>query len=164
MKSSLLAVILSLICYAGLAQDIPKGSTLIDGDITFYQNKEKLGGSHNNNQGLSVGLSGAKAVATNTFVGLTATYGNSKYDMLQIRDNYQYERMTNSNAYMLSVFLRKYIPLANKFYGYVEPRIGYRLTMLTDSTNTHSYHLSVIPGLTYNIYKKLYLDLSLESL
>lgn len=164
----LLAVMLLYLTVSSNAQSIEKGAMLIGGSINFgTSNQSTINTTQPDSirsTGGNIGISLGKAVTNNGILGVSLSYGRNK--IKSSIDEYDDE---NSYAYAASIFYRQFVELGNKFYFWVQPSAGivYAEGKKKDNSNyskNMSMGLALAPGLSYNFYKSIYLDVSINNL
>jgi hypothetical protein len=165
---------IALVCFSFLSNaQIRKGSFYLGGDIGYSSQKEErinpAGGMNNEGEQKSISFSPSigMAVKENVFAGIDFTYANNESENLSSSNNYK------TKALGAGIFLRRYFPVANRFYLFGQVRLGYldresdmTSTFNADRTQEDSWSLQagLFPGLSYNIYKSLYLEMGLNNL
>ena len=169
------ALTIALVCFSFLSQaQIRKGSIYFGGDINYTSQKEEVlnstpGGANNEGKVNFTTFSPAIGIAVeeNVFAGIDFTYSNSEAENSSLSNNYK------NKSIGAGVFVRRYFPVANKFYLFGQVRLGYynrdynQTSMFSsETTQEDSWGLQagIVPGLSYNVYKSLYLELGLNNL
>jgi hypothetical protein len=167
-------VTIALVCFSFLSNaQIRKGSVYLGGDLGYSSQKEERlnptpGGTNNESEqkGVSFSPSIGVAVKENVFAGIDLSYSNTKGENLGTT-NYK------NKVLGAGVFLRRYFPVANKFYLFGQIRLGYydreydqNYNFNADRTLEKGWGIQagLYPGLSYNIYKSLYLEMGLNNL
>ncbi len=145
---------------------IKKGSTLLGGDIGGNTQKTQTGNQEALRQwGISLSPVYGMAIKDNLILGGDLTFAYSEYDNIGSEQRI--------NVYGGGVFLRKYKSIGNSgFYIFLQGRAGYRYlqseveagTVVTDRVKNHSVNLSVYPGLSYALSRKLHLESGFNNL
>jgi hypothetical protein len=115
MKKALLFIVIAS-GISGFAQaQISKGKTLLGGTISYYQSKDKYASinPHPTKQTfVTINPSAGKVIRENLVLGVEANYSSNTF----IYD-YPFDKSkAESKTYGGSVFLRKYVPLLQRFY------------------------------------------------
>ena len=119
------------------------------GQVGFYSN-------------LQVG----KVVKNNSVIGVIGSYASDNY-------NFTVTSPHKTRSYTAGIFYRKYTPLANKFYLFGELNAAYSFSRNIQenlsggqyyNSNASGVAVSFIPGISYNVWKRLQMELSLPSL
>jgi hypothetical protein len=169
MKKALLTTSVFVLITSIAQAQITKGRTLLGGSISYGQgNNESTGNSsypakqHN----LFVNPSVGKVIKDNLVVGLEGSFysGNQKYG------NTANESVNKSRSYGASLFVRQYVPLLKRFYFYAQALAGGGKNKAEQTYNNQTYSttegwgasVSLNPGLTYAITKKLYVESALN--
>ncbi len=168
MKLTLLSTLL-FISFTSSAQ-IKKGSIFLGGDISFNGNKTSSQNNtsynfHSSNIGLSI--SSGIAIKENLIVGIKLLYSSSKS-----KDNTPSYNVSASAAGG-GVWLRKYYPLSKAFYLFIDGNINIQgLKTHNEQLSNFNYNkssgininLGALPGITYQMKKKFFLEASLNNL
>ena len=172
MKSKLLFSVI-LMCFfisVHAQKDLPKGSVLLGGNIAFSNATYKDVNSTNKTSGFSISPSAGVAVRDNLFVGIGLSYGHIKNSPSfngSVVDSSRY------NSYGINLFVRKYKPLKNNFYLFLETGVGVSLAKRTLMNNLpgRDYYqkdlnvgLGITPGVSYGINSKLQIETGFNSL
>ncbi len=170
MKSRIcvLAVVLLSFTMVSNAQTIEKGATLIGGSINFgTSNQATINTAMPDtikSTGGSIGISLGKAITDNGILGFSLSYGRTKIESSM--DEYDDD---NRSLYAASIFYRQFLELGNKFYFWIQPSAGINYGEVKSRDNSNysknmSVGLALTPGLSYNFYKSIYLDVSISNL
>ncbi|RYF85945.1 MAG: autotransporter domain-containing protein [Chitinophagaceae bacterium] len=163
------------VCFSFLSQaQIRKGSVYLGGDINISSQKEEQlmpmpGGtnSEGKNTFIYIGPAVGIAIKENVFAGVDFLYGKSDSKYLNSPNS------SKVSALAGGIFIRRYFPLANKFYLFGQVRLGYQKrnedqTSLVNSDrieeDSWSVQANLFPGLSYNVYKSLYFEMGLNNL
>lgn len=166
---------IAFICLSFFANaQIRKGFIYLGGDVGYSSQKEKLlnppSGSTNNEvelKGFTFSPSIGLAVKENVFAGIDFTYANTKGQYLNSNNSYKNKNLG------AGIFMRRYFPVANKFYLFGQVRLGYYDREYDQTYNFNSsrsqedgwgLQAGLYPGLSYNVYKSLYLEMGLNNL
>ncbi len=135
---------------------ISKGSTLLGGTLGF--NTYKTLTSDNKETNLSFSPVFGKAVSDNTVLG-----GSLRFAMYEINGS------KTSSSYGAGIFLRKYRPLGKGFYLFGESNLKFDYGTYKENfginqieeykTKTYTVSIGLNPGLSYEITKRLQLEL-----
>ncbi|MEP7165190.1 MAG: outer membrane beta-barrel protein [Ferruginibacter sp.] len=172
MKTKLL---LAVICMAFMftvnaQKNIPKGSLLLGGDLSFnsttYKNPDN---TESKQRGFSIAPSVGTAIKDNLFLGLTLGYRLYKNSNSAPSSAYD---STTERGYNAGIFVRKYKPLRNNFYIFLQGSIGgfYTDRSIEDVANRTFYqkdlsvNLSVSPGISYAINSKFQIETGFNNL
>jgi hypothetical protein len=171
MSKFLFTCLVTFIAISADAQ-ISKNSVLFGGDLGFGTGKSSNSNNYEqkSNTG-SITLSLGKAIKENTVVGFNVGYYGSKTTNLP----YGYDTATNkTNGYNVGVFYRKYKTIAKDFYLFGQANAIYsNYTTKYDykvyptnnyKTIQNSGAVSITPGIAYKIFKKTFIELSLNNL
>jgi hypothetical protein len=155
-KLLLLAYFVTATLFA--AAQFEKGSILLGGDVGFGKSETKDAGnnsstSNNFNFSPTIGF----ATKKNTFHGVVLNYGTSKSEINPTNSN-------SSSSIGGGYFYRKYKPLFEKFYGFLQAganvSIGKQETkgFVDSETKSVNVSLSLSPGLAFAITKKVFIE------
>lgn len=152
---------------------IKKGAVLLGGQVSFYNSNSKNNSTTNegksNNGGINISV--GKAVKENTIVGVYGAYGKGKIENIASSNSKDVSTSINASA---GIFLRKYKRLGKDFYFFGELNAGYASgkqvneskngTITTTNTNKEiGGAIGLTPGLSYQICKKLQLEVLMPS-
>jgi hypothetical protein len=167
-KALLLTTVLAFITAIACAQ-IPKGRTLLGGTLSFSQandhpaNNASYPGKQRN---VYINPSFGKVIKENLIVGLEGSFyfHNQKYGSTTNETVYK------NRSYGGNVFVRQYVPLLKRFYFYAQASAGGSKNKQSQIYNDQTYSntegwgasVSLNPGLTYAITKKLYVESGLN--
>lgn len=166
----LLSSVITVFCLTASAQ-IKKGSVLLGGQI-FYSSSRINYSSFQPAQDVkyfNFNPSAGIALKQNAVVGVYINYARSNQDYNYIGGGYM---NTEFSRYGFGVFYRQYKKLVKDLYLFGELGAGYLGSDQTDTQtpgNTKTRYtesgagLYLTPGVSYRIYKKLYVELSVPS-
>jgi hypothetical protein len=163
-RKLLLSVSIIMMALVSNAQ-FKKGSVLLGGDVSgSFQNNEQTGVSGRQKYS-TFNFSPAIGVATkeNLFVGGSVSYLSSK----AVSSNN--DKLT-SNGFGAGFFIRKYKSIMNLFYVFLQPGLNTSFTHAEvvatgDSyVNTLNTGITLTPGLSIKISKKVFLETSLSNI
>lgn len=161
----------AFVLFAHAQKNLPKGSVLLGGDLSFGTNKIK--DPYNNVERKSTGFlispSVALAVKDNLFVGLSLGY--NYYKTTSQTPASSYDSLTQ-RGYSASIFVRKYKPLKNNFYLFLQGGVGgtYSDRSIENVPNRDfsqkdvNINLSLSPGISYAINSKLQIETGLNGI
>ena len=166
MKKFILLIVLSGTVSSVSYGQIVKGSLLFGGDFSGYSEKQLSNGIRSDLSGFQLTPLFGKAIKDNLFLGGFLNLG------LANRDGNSGTIVMKNNIYGAGFFLRKYSEISNKFYGFFQGNLGINYIKQTGSSNVNSsneskrtsFGVSLSPGLSYKISKKLHLESSLREL
>lgn len=155
------------------AAQIKKDAVLLGGQVSVYNSKSNTNTAPPNttNYNVFLNLSAGKAIKENTVVGLYGGYGQGKNENIYANNSSSKLTSTNSAA---GVFYRKYKNLGKNFYFFGEVNAGYRSlkqesenkvvnTITTTSYTETGGELGLTPGLSYQLFKKMQLEVLMPS-
>lgn len=154
-------VTIAILLFASITKaQITKGSTFIGGQISGYTNKSENGSSTQKQSSIFVSPALGTAIKQNLIAGIDLTYGHSKN-----------EYPTKSNTYGGGFFLRKYAPIANRFYFFLQGRAGYSCYKSESTSGSSRYSnvsnnvgLGLYPGVSFALTKILHIEAGLNNL
>lgn len=139
------------------------GRYLLGGDLNFRNEKTDKDVLKNESFNTSIKL--GKVIKENTIVGISVSYGNTKYEYLtNPRQEYQ--------QYGAGVFYRKYKPLSKSFHLFGEGSLNYSHSTSkqkdsqgnkTKSTGNGA-SIGLMPGLSYSLTNRIQVELIMPSL
>ncbi len=167
MKQTFLLIAIITICNLTASAQIKKGSIYLGGDISAYSQKKDTSsnGPGYKNNSIGFNISAGEFVKQNLVVGIYAGYSHFGYNY----NGFVYNRNQKGNNYNAGLFARKYKKLLKDFYFFGEVGTGYFGSSETDidmpgnvTTKyiTNGGDLHITPGISYRIYKKLNVELS----
>lgn len=167
MKKIINLLLLTFIATVTANAQIKKAALLLGGQISFYSNKYNNTLPTTKNNGAGLGLSLGKAYKENNVAGVYASYGQNKNENRYSNSNYS---TSNSYNYGAGVFYRQYKNLSRNFYffgeinggfsGFKQTQENVQPNFIDKFTNTQNgIQLGITPGLSYQIYKKLQLEI-----
>lgn len=159
MKKILFSALAGFLFALSANAQIPKGSIFIGGQISG--GKTVNSGQKQNNFFISPAV--ATAIKQNLFLGVDLTYGQTKYE----NNSMPY---SNQKGYGGGLFLRKYIPIAKRFYFFAQGRAGYSYDkseysgpyISKNTSNTAS--LSLYPGVSFALSRVLHIETGFNNL
>lgn len=172
MKSKILLSCFILCCVTLVSSaQINSGKILLGGSISYYKNKNTQPAQpflpYSNYEYLYSNIQIGKFIKQNTAVGTILSYGYSSNFTLGNSDN-------KINQYSAGVFYRKYKSLISNFYFFGEGDALYSYSKnkqvynqaSTNITNTISNGASIsfIPGISYNVWKKMQVELIMQNI
>lgn len=156
--------LLSLLFVCSLAvttnAQINKGATWLGGQVSFGHSSTENAGLKNKQTSFYIGPAAGKAVKDNLIVGVLANYQHSK-------SKNGSETTVKSTIYGGGLFIRKYIPVVNRFYIFGDARAYFNVTSeKTSDIKIKGWDagISATPGLSYGVTKNIQLETGLNSL
>jgi len=145
---------------------ISKGSLFFGGQISGYKNETESGsgGSNHENKGLIFSPAIGTAVRQNLILGVDLTY--AKYEIENLGFSEQ-----ESRSFGGGIFVRRYVPLTNRFYFFGQGRAGY--TNIDGEQNqggtkttseSHRIDLSLYPGVSFALTKSFHIEAGFNNL
>ncbi len=171
MKKILCTIIISLFILATANAQINQGSVFLGGSGYYNSNTVKEGSRLGNNikdEGTGINIQVGKIVKNNSVAGIIVSYYYFN-DHYPIPDS----NFNKSNQYSAGIFYRKYKKLFRNFYFFGEADAVYMHS--TTHNTVESYYddtrttsdggtVSFVPGLSYAISKRFYIDLTMQNL
>jgi len=168
-----LCVLASFMAASATAQ-IKKGTVLLGGQIGGGNSKRTFSGTPSipavNSSFGNFNVSAGTAIKENKFIGIYGGYSSAKYGY----DPTAPFVTTKNHTVSAGVFYRQYKSLGSKFYFFGEANLGYyggtqktTLSSVPSGINTQKIsgaELGLTPGISYQICKKLQVELTMPSL
>jgi hypothetical protein len=160
-----------LLCTIVQAQ-INKGAIMIGGNVGYSEQSGKSSGAlvTTKMESWNVNPSFGKAIKDNLVLGLDINYGHSHYD----NGDPSYDNGTNN--YKAGVFLRRYKPIGNNFYLFIQSMFSVSYTHGTasyqngnnipythDDNKEFGLAFQIYPGISYAINRKWQLETGLPN-
>ncbi len=171
MKKIFLPVLFFCSYYFSNAQ-IKKGALLVGGQLSVQNssssNSNNSFKSKYNGAGLTASI--GKVVKDNQVFGGYAGFGSNTSEE---SNNSTITAESKSTSYSAGIFYRHYTTLAKRFYFFGEVNAGFNVYKQTQkntgsnnttTTESNGINIGVTPGLSYQVYKKLQLELLVPSL
>lgn len=166
MKTKFLLLAISMTCMVTIyaQKNIPKGSLLLGGDVSFNSNTYKnTNNRESKSKGFYISPSVAVGIKTNLFIGLAIGYNFYKNSNSSNSSSYD---STILRGYNCAIFVRKYQPLKNNFSLFLQGGLGgsFSKRSIEDVATRVFYqkdlyvNLSVSPGISYTINSKLQIE------
>lgn len=169
----LLSLVFVCTCIISSQAQINKGATWLGGSIGYSQNKQEMPqNTTNKSSALTINPVIGKVVKDNLVVGIKLVYGRDKSEN---SNGSTLESKTNS--YGGGFFVRRYIPVVNRFYVFGDASASYisfkeKATQLDYNSNAHlktttkgwASSISVTPGVAFAINKSFQLETALNNL
>lgn len=173
MKKTILMAVFCTAAYSVTHAQIKKDAILLGGEVSVYSSKSSDNSTlpNNNINSTFLNLSAGKAIKENTIVGIYGGYGQGKNENIYSSSTSNKSTITSTAA---GVFYRKYKPLGKSFYFFGEINAGYSankqeyenkvIGATTTTTSTVSGAvLGLTPGLSYQLFKKMQLEVLMPS-
>ena len=165
MKTKILsAVAILLIAITGANAQITQGKYLLGGSISYSNEQDVQYNGSPAQKFFSSNIQIGKVLKENTVAGLILSYSFANNGL----DTYKV------NQYSVGVFYREYKPLTKGLYFFGEADAVYDYSRNTqgkfeigsDATRytTNGARISLVPGLSYAVWKKLQMELSMPNL
>jgi hypothetical protein len=156
-KFTLLAIAIFLFASITKAQ-ITKGSTFVGGQISVSKSKSKGGISAQETSSFSFSPAIGTAIKQNLIAGIDLSYGHWEYEPA-------FSPVQKSNNYGGGFFLRRYVPISNRFLFFAQGRAGYGHSKTESnsgtyqsSTESNGASLSFYPGVSFALSKVLHIE------
>lgn len=164
--------LLSVFCFLSLTTvaQINKNSILLGGDFSYSRNNSQVLNNESKNSYGYLGIAIGKAFKQNSVIGISASASPT------LQSNYIYGNDTfqmKNNYYSAGIFYREYKQLAKDFYLFGNADASYRISneKRDHQSPNKDYErkrkgatIGVSPGLSYQLFKKLQVELTLPSL
>ncbi len=171
MKKIILIILFSTGYYFSNAQ-IKKGALLIGGQISMnnYNSKNSNNNFESKNNAAGLSLSIGKAITDNQVLGGYFGFGNNNSENI---NNGIITSETKYTGYNAGLFYRHYSTLAKRFYFFGEINGGFNTSKQTQkntgnnnvtTTKSNGVNIGLTPGISYQVYKKLQLELLMPSI
>lgn len=159
-------IAIAVLASISINAQISKGSILLGGGIGYSSQENKLEGSTIENKTSNFYISPAIGIAVkeNLIAGGDLSFSS------QFQDNMNNEAIIN--YYGAGIYMRKYFPIASRFYIFGQGRVGANIfdgetTQGTDyiSTNKgYNVNVGIYPGISFQVNKKLHLETGFNNL
>jgi hypothetical protein len=162
MRTKILLLLAIFFCIAITTNaQINKDKVLLGGGIGYYKTSNPpLQYFYSN---LQIG----KVIGDNIVIGIIGTYSSNNY-------SYTVSSPNKTRGYSTGIFYRKYKKLGDKFYFFGELDASYQhsknesiyFSNVSQSLNAKSGGVSIsfIPGISYSVWKKMQMELSIPGL
>lgn len=156
---------IAIILFASFTNaQITKGSTFIGGQISGSKVESKDQSISQKQSFLYISPAIGTAIKQNLIAGIDLTYTRSKVENTG-------SPITKTNGYGTGLFLRRYAPIANRFYFFLQARAGYSYAKNEGSSGnnnwafiTNNYNLGLYPGVSFALTKSLHIETGLNDL
>lgn len=166
MRKLFTLIAIAVFTSSSIYAQISKGSVLLGGGIGYNSQENKQEGSTIENKTSNFYVSPAIGIAVkeNLIVGGDLSFSS------QMQENGSNE--TTNKYYGAGIYMRKYLPIANRFYIFGQGRVGANIfdgetTQGTDyiSTNKgYNVNVGIYPGISFQMNKKLHLETGFNNL
>jgi len=158
---------LSSLC---VSAQINKNSVLLGGQLTYYNSKVQIERLHQKSESGVIGISMGKAVKENKVVGINFTFSpirQNNYPVIGDTTNLRY------NRFDIGGFYREYKKIAKDFYFFTEIDIAFITAKQTEHYKTAAADVEanqrggviwLTPGISYQVFKKWQLELTIPNL
>jgi hypothetical protein len=169
MTKCYLSVLLLIICCAPNAQ-IKKSSILLGGELFYYNEKNKVENLNQKAEAGTIGISLGKAFKENYAAGINlglSPFKQTNYltgsDTVTIR----------YNRFDIGAFYREYKKLAEDFYFFgqidgafimANQKEDYKISPGDVKATQRGGFISLTPGITYQVFKKMQLELTIPNI
>jgi hypothetical protein len=139
---------------------INKGATWLGGQVSFGHSSTENAGSKNKQTSFNIGPAVGKAVKDNLIVGIAANYQHYKTKNGSVTTN-------KGTTYGGALFIRKYVPVVNRFYIFGDARAYFNVSSeRTSDIKIKGWDagISATPGLSYGVTKNIQIETGLNSL
>ncbi len=166
------AFVLSLAINA--TAQIKKGTILLGGQIAGASGNNKQANQFTEEtvkiKSFVFGTSIGKAIKENNIIGINVGAGFSNYRFRRVGFD---SSSSTSNSFNAALFYRKYKKLAKDFYFFGEATGGFGMSKQNNipsnfpteyNRKTISTYLSLTPGISYKVFKKMQLEVTLPNI
>jgi hypothetical protein len=143
---------------------ITKGSTFIGGQISGITYRQESGSNVQKQSSFVISPAVGTAIKQNLIAGIDLTYARTKYE-------YPPSPESEGNSFGGGFFLRRYAPIASRFYFFLQGRVGYYHDKSESNSGNISYknlgnnfNLGLYPGVSYALNKSLHVEVGLNNL
>jgi hypothetical protein len=164
--------LLAVFCFLSLTTiaQIKKNSILLGGDFSYSRNNNQVFNYESKNSNGFLGISIGKAFRQNSVIGISVSAAPT------LHSNYIYGNDTfqiKNNNYNAGLFYREYKQLGKDFYFFGNANASYHISNEKadhQSANKDTERkrkgatIGISPGLSYQLFKKLQVELTIPSL
>ena len=165
MKTKILSAIsILLIATTGTNAQITQGKYLLGGSVSYANNQDVQYSGSGPQKYFTSNIQIGKVLKENTVAGLILSYNFTNNGLATYK----------SNLYSGGIFYRKYKPLTKGLYFFGEADVVYDYSRNTQANfeigsdgtryTTNGARISLVPGLSYAVWKKLQMELSMNNL
>ena len=153
---------------------IKKGTVLLGAQVSAFKSKSvsynTSAANNNSNGGASLNISVAKTFVVNKAIGIAITGG---YNRSKVLNNIATFDKSYNQTVGANIFYRQYKKLATDFYFFGEAGLGVYDGFQSQTqdnngniadANSIAVNTYITPGLSYKLYKKLQLELTLPNI
>lgn len=156
---------LAIFLFASITKaQITKTSTFIGGQISGGTFKQENGSNVQKQSSIIISPAIGTAIKKNLIAGIDLTYAHTKYE-------YPPSPVSEGNSFGGGFFLRRYESIANRFYFFLQGRVGYyhdKSESTAGNTNYknvgNNFNLGLYPGVSYALSKSLHIEVGLNNL
>lgn len=159
-------IAIAVFTFTSISAQITKGSVLLGGGIGYSKQENKQEGSTIESKTSNFYISPAMGIAIkeNLIVGGDLAFSS------QMQENGSNE--TTNKYFGAGIYMRKYLPIANRFYIFGQGRIGANIfdgetIQGTDYISTikgYNVNAGFYPGISFQVNKKLHLETGFNNL
>ena len=169
MSKYYISVLMLVICVSSNAQ-ITKNSILLGGQLFYYNEKNKVENLNQKAEAGTIGISIGKAFKENAVAGINLSFSPLK------ETNYLTGSDTVNVTYHrfdIGAFFREYKKLANDLYFFAQvdgafimanQKEDYKISPGDVKASQRGGFISLTPGITYRIFKKMQLELTIPNI
>jgi len=169
MKKHYFAIILLLLSFTVNGQ-IKKQSIVLGGQLYYYNSKNKVDTFKSAYNASNISISAGKAYKENKIIGITIGF-----TPINQSNFFNYGDTTNLtyNRFTIGAFYREYKKLAKDFYFFTQVDAGFSTVNQTENLRSTSGNIkatqrggsiSLTPGVSYNIFKKMQLEITIPNI
>lgn len=168
MKPLIITLLSILFISPKINAQITKGSILLGGNFYVGNNKTRnttVPSFERTITGVNISPSIGYAFKENNIIGVGVSYSHSKSKTLDVTNR-------ETNSYGFDAFYRKYLPLGKRVYFFGQTTAGYTqgkeqvwgVSGITQQYRYYSMGLSLYPGISFAITKKIHIETGLADL
>jgi hypothetical protein len=162
--------VLLLILSISTSAQIKKKSILLGGELNYYNDKTQIENLQEKYEGGSIGISIGKAFKENSVVGFNFSLSPSEQTYFPNGN----EMITFTNKrYDIGVFYREYKNLGKDFYFFAQAdgafimanqSQDYSVAANDVKASQRGGYISLTPGISYQVFKKMHLELTIPNI
>ncbi len=165
------SVIIMMVLSLSVSAQIKKGTVLLGGQLSYYDYDLVNGNSSEQSQdGGTLSIQAGKAYNEDRVAGISITYSTTRRKLISSNSD---SLINKDHYYSMGAFLRQYKKLARDFYFFFQEDAAFIISRRTTAPADVPYagkvkdiggSLSVTPGISYQVFTRMQLELSLPNL